>query len=144
MTAAYGSLGSLKSIVSSKSIIDNRYIGRRRNFYSKPTPIYGSCHKSDFNYSYLRSKFSRLPQSVSKNEFYCLYQKVSYGSKTIDPVINGFITHEGISHLHICTNSIVTSGIRVLCLGLLNTYNVGSLDRFRKSVVDKVKTEVCI
>ena len=144
MTAVYGSLGSLGSIVSSKFIRNNTYTGRRRNFHSKPTPINISCHRSDLNYSYPRSKFSRLPQAVSRNEFYCLSQKFSYAYNTIDPVINGFITHEVISHLHIYTNSIVTSGIRVLYLGLSNTYNVGSLDRLRKSVVDKAKTEVFI
>ena len=144
MTAAYGSLGSFGSIVSSKYIRNNTYTDIISNFHSKPTPIYRSCHKSDLNYSYSRSKFSRLPQAVSRNKFYCLSQKASYGYKTIDPVIDGFITHEVIIHLHICTNSIVKSGIRVLYLGLSNISNVRSLDRFRKSVVDKAKTEVCI
>ena len=35
----------------------------------------------------------------------------------------------------------VTFGIREKCIGFSNTYHVDSLDRFRVSVVDKVKTD---
>ena len=85
MTAEYVSSGSFGSIVRSKFLLNNIYIGRRRNFLSKPTPTHGPVHKYYFNYSYLRSHFSRLPQSVAKKK-YCLSQKASYDSKIIDPV----------------------------------------------------------
>ena len=60
----------------------------------------------------------------------------------IDPVINGFGPNEFNSHLHICDHSIYNFGIRGLFLGFSNTSNVESLDRFRKSVVDKVKFDI--
>ena len=41
-------------------------------------------------------------------------------------------------------HSIAIVGIGELCLGFSNTYHVGSLYRFRKSVAYKIKTEVCI
>ena len=56
----------------------------------------------------------------------------------IDTVINGFSLNKVRSHFHICDFSIVTFGIRGLCLGFSNTYHVDGLDRIRKSVVDKV------
>ena len=59
-------------------------------------------------------------------------------------VISGFITNEVIIHLHICDHSIFTFFIRVLCLGFSNTSYVDSLGGFIKSVVDKVKIDVCI
>ena len=59
----------------------------------------------------------------------------------IDPVINGFSINEVKVHLHICDHSIVTFGIRVLCLGFSNTSNVDNLYRFRTSVADKVKID---
>ena len=96
------------------------------------------------NYSYSRSQFSRLPQSVAKKLIYRLYQKFSYASNIIDPDINLFSPHEVISHLHICDHWIVIFGIRDISLGFSNTSHVDSLDRFIKSVVDKSKTEVCI
>ena len=71
-------------------------------------------------------------------------QKCSYACKIIDSVINGFSPHEVRSHFHIYDTSVVTFGIRDICFGSSNTSNVDSLDRFRKSVVDKVITEVCI
>ena len=71
-------------------------------------------------------------------------KKVSYASKIIVPVINVFSPNEVISNFHICDHSIVTFGIRRLCLGFSNNSHVEILDRFRKSVVGKVKTEVCI
>ena len=71
-------------------------------------------------------------------------QKVSYASNAVDPVINLFIPHEVRIHLHICDNSIVEFGIKGLCLVFLNTSRVDSLDSFRKSVVDKLITELCI
>ena len=63
MNAAYVSSGSFLSRVSSKYIGHNTYTGRRINFRSKLTPIHGAFHKSDLNYIYLRSRFSRLPPS---------------------------------------------------------------------------------
>ena len=95
------------------------------------------------NYSYLRSNFSRLPQEVAK-KYYHLSQKVINTSKTIDPVINGFSLNDESSHLHIYDNSIVTFGIREKYIGSSNTYHVDILDRFRRSVVDEVKTDICI
>ena len=75
---------------------------------------------------------------------YCLSEKVSNASKIIDTVINGFIPNDESSNLHICDHSIVTFGIREKKLGFSNTSHVDSLDRFRRSVVDKVKSDVCI
>ena len=96
------------------------------------------------NHSYSRSHFGRLPQAVSKKLIYSLSQKGSYSFKIIDPVINGFIPNDVSIHLHICDQSIVTFGIRGRCLGFSITYHVDSLDRFRRSVVDKVKGDKCI
>ena len=53
--------------------------------------------------------------------------------------MNGFSPNEVKIHLHICDHSIITFGIRGLCLGFSNTSHVHSLDRFRKIVVDKFK-----
>ena len=91
------------------------------------------------NYSYSRSHFSRLPQAISKKLIYRLSHKVSYTSKIIHPVINGFIPNYVSSNFHICDHSIVKFGIREKCLGLSNTSHVDSLDRFLKLVVYKVK-----
>ena len=71
-------------------------------------------------------------------------QKVSNASKIIDPVINGFIPNDESSYLHICDHSIFTFGIRQIYIGFSNTYNFDSLDRFRRSVVDKFKADICI
>ena len=90
MTSAYGSFGSFGSRVRSKSIGHNTYTGRRINLCSKPTPINVPVHKSYFNYSYSKSRFSMLPQAVAKRMIYRLPQKVIYASKIIDPVINEF------------------------------------------------------
>ena len=46
--------------------------------------------------------------------------------------------------MHICDHSIVTFGTSKKCLGFSNTSHVESLDKFRRSVVDKVKTDICI
>ena len=73
-----------------------------------------------------------------------MYQKVIYDSKIIDLVINGFSPNQVRSHLHIYDNSIITFGIRKLFLGFSNTSHIDSLDRLRKSVIYKVKTEVYI
>ena len=62
----------------------------------------------------------------------------------IDPVINGFNPNEVNIHWHFCDYSIVDFGIRGLCLGFSNSSHVDSLVRFRKSVVHKVKTDLCI
>ena len=144
MTAAYGSSGSFGSTVRSKYIGHNTYKVRRSNFCSETTPIHGPVHKSYLHYSYSRSHFSWSQKSVSKRLFFCLSQKVTYASKIIDPVINGFSTNEVKSHLRIYDHSIITFDIRVFCLGVLNTSRVESLYRFRKSVVDKVKRDICI
>ena len=71
-------------------------------------------------------------------------KKVSYDYKIIYPVINGFITNDISSHLHICNHSIFTFGIIGLCLGFSSTSNVDSLENFRRTVVDKVKTYICL
>ena len=57
--------------------------------------------------------------------------------------INGFNPNEESSHFHICDHLIVAFGIRKK-LGFSNTSHVDSLDRFRRSVVDQVKTDICI
>ena len=139
MTAVYGSSESFGSTVMSKSIGHNIYTCWRIIFHSKPTPIHGTFHKSDLNYSYLRRKYSWLPQAYSQKLIYRLSQKVGYSSKIIDPVINGLSTNELRNHLHICYHSIVKLGISGFCSELSNTSNVDSLDIFRKSVADKVK-----
>ena len=61
----------------------------------------------------------------------------------MDPVINGFSPNEVKIHFHICDHSIVTFGIRELCLVFSNTSHIETLDRFRKPVVDKAKTDLC-
>ena len=70
--------------------------------------------------------------------------KVSYAYKIIYSVINEFIPHEVRGNFHISDHSIGIFGIRYICLEFSNTPHVDSLYRLRKSVVDKVKTEVCI
>ena len=57
----------------------------------------------------------------------------------IDPVIYIFIPNEVKIHFHVCDQSIVTFGQRGFCLEFSNTSHVESLDRFRESVIDKVK-----
>ena len=111
MTSEYCSSGSFVSRVRSKSIGHNTYTGRRIDFRSKPTPIYGTVHKSDFNYSYSIICFSRLLQAVAKKLIYRLSQKSSYDSNIINPVIDGFIPNDESSHFHICDHSIITFGI---------------------------------
>ena len=71
-------------------------------------------------------------------------QKVSCASRIIDLVINGFNPNDESSRLHNCDHSIVTLGIRKQCLGFSNTSHVDSLDRFRRTVVDKVKIDICM
>ena len=88
MTSAYGPSGSFGSRVSSKSIKHNTYKCIRSNFWSIPTPIHVRVHKYDLNYSYSRSHFSRFPQSFAKKIIHRLSRKVTYASKTIEPVIN--------------------------------------------------------
>ena len=144
ITTAYVASGSFGLIVRSKYIGQNTYTVRRNNFRSKPTTIHGPVHKSYSNYLYSRSHFSRLQQAVAKKIFYHLSQKVSYSSKIIDPVINGFSPNEATSHLHNCDHKNFTSCIRVLCLGFSSTSNVDNLYTFRISVVDKVRTGVYI
>ena len=144
MNAAYGSSLSFGSKVRSKPIGHNTYSYRRINFRSKPTPIHGPVHISDLNYSYSRSHFSRLPQAVAKELLNRLSHKVSYTSMKIDIFICVFTTNEVRNHLHICDHSIIPLYKRGFCLGFSNTSHVESLDRFRKSVFDKVKLDICI
>ena len=117
MTAVYGSSGSFVSRVRQKYIGHSKHTDRRSNFRSKTTPTHGPVHKSDFNYSYSIRHFIWLPKSAAKRLFFCLYQKFSYASKKIDPVINGLSPHELGIHFQICHHSIVKFGIRGLCLG---------------------------
>ena len=139
MNAEYGSSVSFVSRVRSKNIVHNTYTGRRSNLCSKPRSMHKPVHKYDFNYSYSRSHFSWLPQAVYKARINNLCQKVSYASMIIDPVMNRFGPNEAKIHFHICDNPIITFGIRGLCLEISNTSHVDILDRFIKSVVDKVK-----
>ena len=67
--------------------------------------------------------------------------KLIYASNIIDTVINEFSPNDESSHLRICDHFIITIGIREKCLGFLNTYHVDSLDRFRISVFDELKTD---
>ena len=85
-----------------------------------------------------------FPQAFPKNIIDHLSQKVSYASKIIDPIIDGFSPNDESSHIHICDHSIFTFVIRERCIGFSNTFHVDSLDRFRISVVDKVKLDICI
>ena len=75
---------------------------------------------------------------------YRLSHKVSNASNIIDPVINGFSTNDVSSHFHICDHSIVTFGIREKCIWFSETSRVDILYRFRRSVVDKFKIDICI
>ena len=93
---------------------------------------------------YLKIHLSRLPHEFSKGLIDFLSQKISYDSMIIDTVINGFSTNEVKIYLHICDHSIITFGIRGLCLVFLNTSHVDNLDKFRKTVVDKVKLDISI
>ena len=117
MISAYGSSGSFGSRVRSKYIGHNTYTGRRSNLRSKPTPIHGPVQKSDLNYSYARSHFSRLPQAVARKLIHRLSQTVSNPSKIIDPVIHEFSPNDVSSILPICDHSIVTFGIREKFIG---------------------------
>ena len=73
---------------------------------------------------------------------YCLSQNFIYASKIFNPVINGFSPNYESSHLHSCDHSIVTFGIKKL--GLSNTSHVDILDRFRRTVVDRVKIDILL
>ena len=98
--------------------------------------------KHDFNYSYSGSNFNRLPQAVAKKNR--LSHKVSDASKIIDSVINLFSPNYVSSNFYICDHSIVTFRIKGKCIELSSTSRVDSLDRFRISVLDKVKTDIFI
>ena len=71
-------------------------------------------------------------------------QKSIYCSKRIEPIIIELSPNEVRSNFHICDHSIVTFFNKRIIFRVSNTYHVDSLDLFRKSVVDKVKTDVCI
>ena len=62
----------------------------------------------------------------------------------MDPVINGFSPNDVSSNLHICDHSIVKFGIREKYIGFSNTSHVDSLYRFRRSVFDNIKKDICI
>ena len=81
----------------------------------------------------------QLPKKI-----HCFSPKISNNSKTIDSVINGFIPNDGSSHLYIFDNAIFKFLIRQKCIEFSNTSHVDIFDRFRGSVVDKVKSEICI
>ena len=102
MNSAYGSSRSFGSKQRSKYIGHDTYTGRRNNFRSKPTPIHGPIQKSDLNYSYSRSHFSRLPQAVAKKLIHSLSHKVSNTSNIMYPAINIFNPSYESIHLHIC------------------------------------------
>ena len=137
--AAYGSSGLFGSGLGFKYIGHNTCIGKRSNFHSKITPIHGPVHKYDLNRSYSRSHLSRFPQAVAKKLIYSLSQKISDASMMIDQAINGFSTNEVKIHLYIFDYLIIAFGITGFYLGLSYTSHGVSLDRFLKSVVDKVK-----
>ena len=81
-------------------------------------------NKSEFNFSYSRSHFSRLPKAVSEGPMNCLSKKVSYSSMMIDTFINGFSPNEVRSHFHICDNLILTFEKRVLMLTFYTSLKV--------------------
>ena len=58
--------------------------------------------------------------------------------KIIDPVLNVFSPNYVSSYFHIYDHSIVIFGIREECIGFSKTSRVDSLDRFIRSVVNKV------
>ena len=126
MISAYGLSGLFGSRVRSKYIGHSINKGRRSNLRLRPTPIHGPFHESYLNYSYLRSHFSRSPQAVAKKLINRLSQKVSYASKIINPVIDGFNPNDESSHLRICDHSIVTFGTREKCIGFSSTSHVDS------------------
>ena len=65
MNSGYCSSGSFGSRARSEYIGHIIYTGRISNVHSKTKPIHVPVHKSDLNYSYSRSHFSRLPQVVA-------------------------------------------------------------------------------
>ena len=144
MNSACVSSGLFGSIFRSEYIGHNIYTGRRSNFHLKITPIHGPVHKSDLDFSYLRSRFSWLTQAYYKGLINSLSQKVSSASMIIGIVINVFSTNEEKSYFQIFDQSIVTFCIRGLCLGFSNTSHVDSLDRFIKAVVDRVEFDIHI
>ena len=62
----------------------------------------------------------------------------------IDTVTNGFSPSLVIIHLYIFDHSIIAHEKIVSGFGFSNTSHVDSLDRFRKSVIYKVKIEIII
>ena len=76
MVSSYGLSGSFGSRLRSKYIGHNTYTGRISHLCSKPTPLNGPVHKSNYNYSYPRSHLSRLPQAVSKISFITCFVKL--------------------------------------------------------------------
>ena len=122
----------------SNFIFHDTYIGRRIKFRSKPTPFIGTVHKPESICSYFISQFSFLPQALYRRLNNNLSQKVSYVSMIIYPVIIGFSLNEQMSHFHICYYLIIILGKRGLYFGFSNTDRVGSLERFRKVVFEKV------
>ena len=68
--------------------------------------------------------------------------KISYASIMIGPDIIVFSPNEVRSHFQICDNPMITFGKRGLCLGFSKNSHVDSLDRFKISVVEKVKLDI--
>ena len=96
------------------------------------------------NFCYLRSHFSLLLQAVSKGIINSLSHKVTYAYMMIDTSVNGFSTNKVKCHWNIFYHSIINFVKRGLCLGFSNTSYVGSLYRFRKTVVVKAKLDISI
>ena len=70
--------------------------------------------------------------------------KVNYYSKIVDTVIDRFSTYDESRHLNIYDHSINTFGIGEKCMGFSNTYHVDSSERFIRSIVDKVNSDIYI
>ena len=122
----HGSSVSFGSRISSKCIGHNKFIGRRSNLSSKPTPIYWPVNKSEFYFSYSQSHFIWSPQTFSKGIINSLSQKYSYAYMMINTVLNWFITNQVRSHLRVFDHSMVTFGKIGSCLGFSNTSHVES------------------
>ena len=60
------------------------------------------------------------------------------------PVIIVILPNDVSSHLHIWDQLFITFFIRENCLGFSNAFHFDSLYRLRRSVVDNVKTDICI
>ena len=136
MNTAFDSSLSFGSRVRSKLIGNNKYTGRRTNFHSKPTQIHWATHIPELKISYSRKHFILLPQAVSTIHINHLLQKFSCSSVIIDLVMNGFTNNEVRSDHHVWDKSIITFVKEIICLEFPNAFNVKSLERLSKSVVE--------